>query len=171
MKGPLVTRRALPAAAAAVAAAALITLAVGCGSDQQVLTLTQEPAPVKEVAINTDPNGDPGDQFVFEGPVLKDGKAYGVMLGTITKEFAHMKTWHPKSEERLVTAVFDLPGGQISVLGASSYAPGASEGDFTSETRAVVGGTGTYLNAHGEVTTTYNKSANLYTHVITYSTD
>ncbi|NBP86330.1 MAG: hypothetical protein EBU54_14510, partial [Mycobacteriaceae bacterium] len=121
--------------------------------------------------LNTDPSGDPGDQFAFEGPVLKDGKAYGVMLGTITKEFGNVKTWHPKSEARLVTAVFDLPGGQISVLGASSYTPGAPAGDFTRETRAVVGGTGTYLNAHGELTTTYSKSANLYTHVITYSTD
>ena len=166
-------RRLLPLLAVILVAAAILPLLTGCGagSSQKTLTLVQEPGTVKDVAMNTDPTAAAGDQFVFEGPVKKDGKPYGVMLGTITTLFSHVADWHPESEARLLTAVFDLPDGQISVVGAVHYTPDAKEGDFQSLTRPVVGGTGAYVNAHGEVTTTYNKSDNTYTHVITYSTD
>ena len=63
---------------------------------------------------------------------------------------------HPR-QERLLIAVFDLPQGQISVLGVSDY----REGDLLLPagepvTRAIVGGTGAYVGVDGEVTTVRN---------------
>ena len=166
-------RRLLSIVAVALLAAAMLMLITGCGagSSKKTLTLTQEPGPVKDVAMDTNPQANAGDEYVFEGPVLKDGKPYGVMLGTITTLFAQMKDWRPDSEARLLTAVYDLPDGQISVVGATYYTPTAKQGEFEEFTRPVVGGTGAYLNAHGEVTTTFNASDGTYMHVITYSTD
>lgn len=149
----------------------MVTTGCGSSSNQQTLTLIQEPGPVKSIVSDHNPNDDAGDEYAFEGPILKDGKPYGVMLGTITTLFAGIESWHPESEARLLTAVFDLPGGQISVVGATYRTPDGAQGDFKSLTRPVVGGSGGYLNARGEVTTTYNESDDTYTHVITYSTD
>jgi hypothetical protein len=67
----------------------------------------------------------------------------------------------------MVTAVFDLPDGQISVLGVSYY----YENDqlLPSDqpvTRAIVGGTGRYVGVDGEVTTVRNENGS-YTHTLT----
>ena len=165
-------RRLMLISVAVLACVAAVVLAgCGAGSSQKTLTLVQEPGTVKDVAMDTNPKEPAGDVYVFEGPVTKDGKEVGVMLGSITTLFPEMKSFDPKVEDRLLAAVFDLSDGQISVLGSTPYSPNAAQGDFQSLTRPVVGGTGAYLNAHGEVTTTFNKSDNTYTHVITYSTD
>ena len=149
----------------ACAALALLVSATGCGSGERVLTLTQQPDPVKLVTVNANQAGHAGDLYVFEGPVLKDGKVFGAMVGTLTRLGAGLPAWHDEREDRLISAVFDLEDGQISIEGVSYYAPDAGPQMSQPEVRAVVGGTGAYIGARGEVTTTRNADGS-YTHVI-----
>lgn len=151
--------------AVACAALALLAGATGCGSSERVLTLTQQPDPVKLVTVDANQAGHAGDVYVFEGPVLKDGRVFGAMVGTLTRLGPGLPDWHSEREERLITAVFDLEDGEISIEGVSYYAPDAKLRMDQPEVRAVVGGTGAYIGARGEVTTTHNADGS-YTHVI-----
>lgn len=138
----------------------------GCGSGGTTLTLTQVPDDVQLTALDLNPAGDVGDVTAFEAPVLKDGEVFGSMMGTMTKVGSIGDGWNTEREERMLTAVFDLPDGQISVIGVSYY----KEDDTrlpTSEpvTRAIVGGTGAYIGVDGEVETVRNEDGS-YTHTI-----
>jgi hypothetical protein len=122
--------------------------------------------PVELVRLDLNPNGDSGDVTTFEVGVYHDGKPFGSVMGTITTVGAIGKGSRPNREERLLTAVYDLPGGQISALGISYYFKGDKllpKGE--SMTRAIVGGTGKYMGVDGEVITTHNPD-NSYTHVL-----
>lgn len=103
-----------------VAGIALLGAALaGCGSGGSTFTLTSPGAEVTRVDLDVNPAGDAGDINVFEGPVLKDGAPYGSMMGTMTKVGSIGDGWNTEREERLLTAVYDLPDGQISVLGVN----------------------------------------------------
>lgn len=144
------------------------TVLVGCGSGGSTFTLNQVPGDqVQRTDLDLNPAGDAGDVTTFEGPVTKDGEPFGSMMGTMTKVGAMGDGWNTDREERMLTAVFDLPDGQISVLGVSYY----KESDRrlpTAEpiTRAIVGGTGAYMGVDGEVTTVHNDDGS-YTHTFT----
>ena len=88
-------------------------------------------------------------------------------MGSMTKVGAIGTGWREDREERMLTAVFDLPSGQISVLGVSYYTEGDEllpEGEPV--TRSIVGGTGDYVGIDGEVTTVRNADGS-YTHTLT----
>ena len=139
----------------------------GCGSSQETLVLTQlEGESVRLTALEHNESGTAGDETVFEGPVEKDGQPYGAIMGSMLKVGAFGEGWREDREERMLTAVFDLPDGQISVLGVSYY----FEGDELLPagepvTRAIVGGTGEYVGIDGEVTTVRNEDGS-YTHTL-----
>jgi hypothetical protein len=60
-------------------------------------------------------------------------------------------------EAHFRTLIFRLPAGQIVAMGNSVYPGGAAEIDPNAAiTLAIVGGTGKYLGARGEVTSTRN---------------
>jgi hypothetical protein len=163
--GPMKTKR------SAVVLGILVTTAsltlVGCGSSAETLVLTQgDGESVVLTELESNPSGVAGDTTVFEGPVEKDGEPYGSIMGSMTKVGALGAGWREDREERMLTAVFDLPSGQISVLGVSYY----FEGDELLPagepvTRSIVGGTGDYVGIDGEVTTVRNEDGS-YTHTL-----
>jgi hypothetical protein len=139
----------------------------GCSPQVSVITLTQVSGDDVELTeLDLNPSGDVGDVTAFEAPVAKDGRPHGSFMGTMTKVGSIGDGWNIEREERMLTAVFDLPEGQISVLGVSYY----NESDRLLSigepaTRAIVGGTGKYVGVDGEVTTVRNEDGS-YTHTL-----
>ena len=139
----------------------------GCGAGEETITLTQRvDDPVELVFLDLNPTGDSGDLTTFEAGLYLDDEPYGSVMGTITKVGSLGEGAQTDREERVLTAIYDLPGGQISALGISYY----YEGDTLLPkgqpmTRAIVGGTGEYVGVDGEVTTTRNPDDS-YTHVL-----
>lgn len=138
-----------------------------CGLAERTLVLTQASGnEVELTALDLNPSGDAGDVTTFEAPITKEGQPYGSLMGTMTKVGSIGAGLNKKREERLLTAVFDLPQGQISVLGVSYYREGAvllPAGEPVA--RAIVGGTGAYVGVDGEVTTVRNQDGS-YTHTL-----
>lgn len=152
----------------AVCAVAIVSL-TACGSSQESLTLTQSSdVPVELIALDLNAEGDQGDVTTFDADIYKDGELYGAMMGTMTKVGSLGEGSRPDREERMLVAVYDLPGGQINVQGVSYY---LDQDQVLPEneaiTRAIVGGTGDYLGISGEVTTTRNADDS-YTHVLSF---
>ena len=151
----------------AVLAVTIVVTLAGCSPPNETLVLTQiDGASVQLTSLELNPLGTAGDTTVFETQVEKDGKPYGSFMGSIIKVGGTNAGWRKDREERMVTAVFDLPDGQISVLGVSYY----YENDqlLPSDqpvTRAIVGGTGKYVGIDGEVTTVRNENGS-YTHTL-----
>ena len=155
--------------AALIVGALSAVILSGCAAQgPQVLVLTQDAAAAKLVSIESNTEGDLGHEFVFESPMLKDGKPYGEMFGTMTKVGEPGHGTHPDAEDRLLNSVFDLPDGEIVVVGLSFYMPSSpalSKGEPV--TRAIVGGTGAYAGIRGELVTTHNAD-DTYTQEIRY---
>jgi len=153
--------------AIAINSAAGLLLLTACGKSQETFKLVQRSDdPVELTNLDLNPNGYSGDVTTFVAGVYRNGKPFGHMMGTITAVGSTGKGSRPDREERLLTAVYDLPGGQISALGISYYLKGDKllpQGE--SMTRAIVGGTGQYMGVDGEVTTTRNRD-NSYTHIM-----
>lgn len=159
-------RRLTPAIVFSAAALGALVLS-GCTSSQTTLVLTQVSGDDVELnGLDLNPSGDAGDLTTFEAPIAKDGEPYGSLMGTMTKVGSIGAGLNTEREERMLTAVFDLPEGQISVLGVSYY----MDGDLLLPagepvTRAIVGGTGEYVGIDGEVTTVRNEDGS-YTHTL-----
>ena len=160
---PFMKKRVTSIACTTIAA---LALGAGCDSHVKTMILTQPTEEANLKLLETNPMGDIGDVTVFEAPIKRDGKPYGSLMGTMTKVGALGQGTHPNREERMLTAVFDLPNGQISILGVSFYKKKATYLPSKEPmTRAIVGGTGSYVGIDGEVTTTHNPDGS-YTHII-----
>jgi hypothetical protein len=155
--------------AALIAGAVSAIVLSGCAAQgPEVLLLTQNTDGSKLVSIDFNTEGDLGHEYVFESPMLKDGKPYGEMFGTMTKVGEVGHGTHPDREDRLLTAVFDLPEGEIVVTGLSFYVPLHPTLEKQEPiARAIVGGTGAYAGIRGEVITTHNAD-DTYTQEIRY---
>jgi len=142
---------------------------VGCGSNTETLVLTQDSAqPPVLTPLDLNPAGSNGDTTVFEVPVQIDGEPAGSVVGSMMKVSGLGEGARMDREERMYSAVFVLPNGQISVLGVSYYTESATllpVGEPV--TRAIVGGTGDYFGIKGEVATVHN-SDDTYTHTMSF---
>ncbi|MEO1190251.1 MAG: hypothetical protein AAFY02_00715 [Pseudomonadota bacterium] len=105
------------------------------------------------------------DMLAFEAAIQSDDGRSGTLFGVLTTVDLPVEAGD-LHEDRLGHLVFDLgAGGSLVVLGASVYAEAASEMEQSRpQVRAVVGGTGDYIGARGQVTTTRNTDGT-YTHV------
>lgn len=103
------------------------------------------PDGVREVTSITDPQLSPslGDQIVFEDTLLRDGVQVGAGGGACTVT-AVVPADPPIALSCQVS--YQLAGGQIVAQGRASNA--------AVKTLAVVGGTGAYVGAHGELVIT-----------------
>ncbi|GEA89714.1 allene oxide cyclase barrel-like domain-containing protein [Cellulomonas cellasea] len=103
------------------------------------------PDGVREVTSITDPDLSPsrGDQIVFEDALLRGGREVGAGGGTCTVT-AVVPADPPLALACQVS--YQLPDGQITAQGRASNAP--------VKTLAVVGGTGRYVGASGELVLT-----------------
>ena len=95
-----------------------------------------------------------GTVAVFESNLTRNGKPFGTFTGTTLR--TDVTPGDPAGERRLRTFVFDLPKGQIVAIGSGLYATPQSEVPelVKPTTIAIVGGTGDYLGARGQVTST-----------------
>ena len=145
---------------------AVASMVAGCAPAQETLTVEQPADAVVIETLQQNPDSNVGDELIFESPIVKDGEPFGNLIGTMTTVSPLDAGTRPGLEERLLSAVFDFPDGQVSVLGVSYYDPEElllSDGEEF--VRAIVGGTGAYVGVSGEVATTRNAD-NSYTHVL-----
>ena len=151
------------AAATLLAASLLLT---ACAPAEETLTVEQPADAVVIETLQQNPESNVGDELIFESPIVKDGEPFGNLIGTMTTVSPLDAGTRPGLEERLLSAVFDFPEGQVSVLGVSYYDPNEMLlNDGETFVRAIVGGTGAYVGVSGEVATTRNAD-NSYTHVL-----
>ena len=144
---------------AMMVAACMIGLAIGGrGAEAAVRKFVMEQqAPVLDTIDLRDAGHTNGDMLAFEASVTADDGTAGTLRGIlITVDLPDDAG--DVFEDRIGQLVFDLGGGNsIVVAGASVYAKATTEMKAEqSQIRAVVGGTGTFLGARGQVTTTRN---------------
>jgi hypothetical protein len=163
-------RRSPIAVAACVCAFAVCGLLTATGAasaaapSNGVETLRFTAANVTVAAVDLGPAGkSPGDLYVYEGEIRQGAKRIGSIYGTNTS----IKL---KGKREIVQGQlsYDFGGGDtIVVAGISAYPGTGDHGFIVGEAfgRVVVGGTGIYSGARGNVTTT-RQANDTYKHVV-----
>lgn len=159
-------RTAMGVAAIIVVATTALTSPASADSKNTRIVLTQS-APTIVHEEGQDAESARGDVTFYEADLTRAGKAFGTMSGTI--ETHDIVVDGAPRETRLRTLVFELPKGQLVAKGASTYQTGP---DFVPldigkpVVIAIIGGTGAYMGATGELRTTRNANGT-YRQVIT----
>jgi hypothetical protein len=158
----------------AVAALSLSALIAGCGArstNPSTETFTiYEDAPKMSLLDLGAPGNSLGDVYHFSAPLHSErgGPVTGELIGS--KTLVKMPTdANPNLERRATLMFFTFTDGndQIIALGAADYTPSTPEFEAgRSAVRAVLGGTGKYIGACGQVTSTRNSDGS-YTQVFT----
>jgi len=168
-----VRRFARRAAAAAVLGGALILGACSSGDDTRTLIIEQDAPALASFGgpAGTDPTGGDGSSslkaLAFDARITDPDGTEGVLIGyLLTADFPDA-TGEGQTEKRIGTLVYTFGTSELIVSGGTSYP--ASEAEMQAgeaQVRAVVGGTGDYLGARGEVVTVRNTDGT-YTHTFT----
>jgi hypothetical protein len=143
---------------AALALLGVAALASGCGdsddADTQQLTLTSKGGEVVYSDLGEKGPG-AGDVRTFTGPLYEEdgttdaGRIDGSIAVTATDDATGTEL-----ENRIGQIVFTLDGGTIVAIGNYAAEPTATVPAEGGAVRAIVGGTGDYEGASGEVTQT-----------------
>jgi len=137
-------------------------------------TLVQGDPVLTDVKVADRPGGAtgkaPGDLLAFDAPISRDGEVVGDLSGLLTTVGipAPDATGRDTLEERFATLVFRFDDVDSIVVGGSAVYPPA-ESEMSAEApqlRAVLGGTGAYVAATGEVETVRNADGT-YSHRFT----
>ena len=156
---------------AALFASVLITACGARSTNQSTETFTvYEDAPKMSLLDLGQPGNSPGDVYHFSAPLRSSagGQIMGEVFGS--KTLIKLATdADPDVEKRGTLLFFTFGGGQdqIVVFGITNYSPTA--GEFAAGqpvVRPVLGGTGKYMGARGQVTSTRNADDS-YTQVFT----
>ncbi len=139
-------------------------LVAGCGADstnQSTQTFTvYEDAPKMSLLDLGAPGNSLGDVYHFSAPLHSErgGPVTGDVIGS--KTLVKLATdANPTLERRATLLFFTFAEGkdQIIAFGAADYSPSAPEfGAGQEVVRPVLGGTGKYMGARGQVTSTRN---------------
>jgi len=162
MKSALRIRIAALAATAIFAASGATAAQVGEKVGYAIVTVIQAPP----VLVNVEPpQGGPGGTSYYEAELSLDGKPFGRLHGTSIK--SDVTPDSSGLETRMRTLVFDLPKGQLVAIGTSEVelAPGNVPALPKPATVAIVGGTGIYGAARGQVTS-IRVAEGTYEHVL-----
>lgn len=110
------------------------------------------------------PGFDAGDELLFEGAIVDEAGNKGSLIGE-TKIIEMPDSLNKfEGEDRISNIVFRFGGDQLIVLGETVYPKDSMEmRNGVSQIRAVIGGTGKYIGASGEVKTT-KSTAGTYEH-------
>ena len=160
------------AAARLLAVSVIATSVLGLGL---AMPATAAPDTTKIVLLQDDPTivrvsdeaaGATGYELTFEAPVRKPaGKRVGALSGAILTVDATLDGVTEEIRHR--NLVFSLAGGQLVAQGVSRYPAARAElAAGRPFVIAIVGGTGRYIGARGEVRTTQRADGS-YRHVIT----
>jgi hypothetical protein len=158
----------------ALAALLASTLMAACcphstKSSNETLTVYQD-APTLNLLDHGPPGRSPGDVHHFSAPLHSSpgGPVTGEVFGT--KTLVKLATdANPNLEQRttLLSFTFSDRQDQIIVLGVVDYAPSGAEFNAGQPVvRAILGGTGKYMGARGQLTSTRNADGS-YTQVFT----
>lgn len=158
--------RARPLVTALAACGLLATAGAATASAQGngVETLRFTASGVTVTALDHGSSGkSPGDLYVYEGALRQKGKRIGSIYGSNT-------TIKVSGKREIVQGQlsYDFGGGDtLIVTGISAYPVDGKNGFVVGEEvgRVVVGGTGIYSGARGNVTTTHQKNG-VYKHVV-----
>jgi len=166
----LITQRMIIAAAAL----SLSALIAGCGArstnpSTETFTLYQD-APKMSLLDLGAPGNSLGDVYNFSAPLHSErgGPVTGEAIGSKTL-LKLASDANPNLERRATLMFFTFAEGsdQIIAFGAADYTPSAPEfGAGQKVVRPVLGGTGKYIGARGQVTSTRNADGS-YTQVFT----
>ncbi len=133
---------------------ALLALAVApAHADERTILKVRQEAPVLVTVDVGQPGASHGDILAFEAAIAReDGKA-GTLRGMLTT--VDIPDGDDLLEDRVGQLVFDLGDGDMLVVaGSSVYPPGGVEmAAEAGQVRAVIGGTGAFIGARGQVTT------------------
>ena len=158
----------------AIAALLASTLIAACGlrstnCSTETLTIYQE-APKMKLLDLGDPGNSPGDVYHFFAPLHSSpgGPVIGEVFGS--KTLVKLATQaNPNFEQRttFLSFTFNDRQDQIIALGVADYSPAAGEFEADkARARAILGGTGKYMGARGQLTSTRNADGS-YTQVFT----
>jgi hypothetical protein len=165
----MITRRMI-----ALAALLTATLLAGCGRcstnpSTETLTVYQD-APTMTPLDLGPPGNSPGDVYYFSAPLhsTPGGPVTGEVFGSKTlKKVATGANASLEQRATLLIFTFGNRDDQIVVLGVRDYPPDAAEFDAgRPHVRAILGGTGKYMGARGQLTSTRNANG-AYTQVFT----
>ena len=156
---------------AALFASVLIAACGAHSTNQSTETFTvYEDAPKMNLLDLGAPGKSLGDVYHFSAPLHSErgGPVTGEVIGS--KTLVKVATdANPNLERRATMLFFTFADGkdQIIAFGASDYSPSAPEFDADQPiVRPVLGGTGKYMGAHGQVTSTRNADGS-YTQMFT----
>ena len=150
------------------------TLMAACGlrstnSSTETLTVYED-APKMKLLDLGEPGNSPGDVYHFFAPLhsTPGGPVIGEVLGSKTL-YKVATDANPNVEKRATLLFFTFSDAhdQIIAVGVHDYSPTAAEFNAgRSVVRAILGGTGRYIGARGQLTTTRNADGS-YTQVFT----
>ncbi len=146
-----------------LAALSISAVSANAAEIKRTLKLQQDKPVLSHLDIGTQGSSH-GDILAFEAPVSGENSIKGVMHGVlITIDIADDED---VLEERSGQIYVDLgSGNSIVIAGLSVYSGNSQEMTVdTPQVRAVIGGTGEYIGATGQVTTTRNADGS-YEHV------
>ncbi len=133
---------------------ALLALAVApAHADERTILKVRQEAPVLVTVDVGQPGASHGDILAFEAAIAReDGKA-GTLRGMLTT--VDIPDGDDLLEDRVGQLVFDLGDGDMLVVAGTSVYPsgGVEMAVDAGQVRAVIGGTGAFIGARGQVTT------------------
>ncbi len=165
----IVTRRMMASAALLVS-----SLMAACGphstnSSTETLTIYQDAPTLNPLDLGP-PGNSPGDVYYFSAPLRSSpgGRVIGEVFGskTLIKPATGAK---PNLQQRATLLIFTFSNreDQIVVMGVPDYPGNAAEFNAGQPVvRAILGGTGRYMGARGQLTSTRNADGS-YTQVFT----
>ena len=165
----------------ALAAAGAIGFALGsagtlppaqAGQPSRTLVLTQQPPTLHPVDLHVE-GASVADMVLYEAAIAGERGESGTLTGVlITADVPDPETGDPH-QDRLGQLSFDLGGGDSLVIAGEAVYPGA-EAEMAAgaaQLRAVVGGTGDFIGARGQVATTRGGDGGGYRHAFTLLDD
>jgi len=161
----------------AVATLALIGFAlinpppVWADQHTHTLVLTQQPPSLRPIELGV-PGASEGDLLLFEAPISGEHGESGTLTGFLITADIPDEVTGDLDADRLGQLSYDLGNGNTLVAAGESIYRGENV-EMTAnlaQLRAVVGGTGTFIGARGQVTTTRNADGT-YRHEFTLLDD
>ena len=142
--------------------------AVQAGQPTRTLVLTQQPPTLHAIDLHTE-GASVADMVLYEAAIAGERGESGTLTGVlITADVPDPETGDPH-QDRLGQLSFDLGDGDSLVVAGEAVYPGgdAEMAAGAAQLRAVVGGTGDFVGARGQVATTRDGEDGGYRHEFT----